>query len=396
MSSRLIQLELFALAIPFRHRPNLYGEPRQVSQTVVAAALLADGTVGYGEGLPCYLVTGETVESVLYNIEHTLAPAVKNLEPNHFGDVLECVAGLPFYNEQELLISSARCCVELALLDAYSRFFRTRIERIVGWLNYGPFLGDTGDDRPATSAVLDLSDLTQTRDHMQYLLRSGLRDFKLLMTADDAEQLPGLIDERLQKGIFDGSVNLRVDAQGAWDIDKAIDLSEKLDHHGFCCLEQPLAVDDESHFQILSDLVNLPLMADESLLTLEDAEFLAQNDLVDYFNITLSKNGGLIPSLRLAESATKRGRGYQVGAMPGETGILAAAGRQFLQMVPPACFSEVDFSGYLLEEDLVEPAQMLCKEPLKKNLQDFGLGFEISHKKIGKFLAAPSVTVALA
>ena len=49
----------------------------------------------------------------------------------------------------------------------------------------------------------------------------------------------------------------------------------------------------------------------------------------DLFNLRLSKCGGFIPSLRLAQFARQHGLGYQLGCQIGETAILSAAGRHF-------------------------------------------------------------------
>src|SRR5207248_4138084 len=51
------------------------------------------------------------------------------------------------------------------------------------------------------------------------------------------------------------------------------------------------------------------------------------------FNVRLSKCGGFIPSLRLAQLARQHGLGYQLGCQVGETALLSAAGRHFATSV---------------------------------------------------------------
>ena len=53
----------------------------------------------------------------------------------------------------------------------------------------------------------------------------------------------------------------------------------------------------------------------------------------DLFNLRLSKCGGFIPTLRLAQFAKRHGLGYQLGCQVGETAILSAAGRHFATSV---------------------------------------------------------------
>ena len=70
-------------------------------------------------------------------------------------------------------------------------------------------------------------------------------------------------------------------------------------------------------------------MLDESLCGMVDAERAATGKLCDLFNLRLSKCGGFIATLRLAQFARKQGLGYQLGCQVGETAILSAAGRHF-------------------------------------------------------------------
>src|SRR5690606_34294275 len=97
----------------------------------------------------------------------------------------------------------------------------------------------------------------------------------------------------------------------------------------------------------------IALMADEALLTLDDAEELIDRKAVRWFNIRISKNGGLIPAIKLAILARRHQLFYQLGCMVGETSILSAAGRWFLQLVPNVRFAEGSFGKFLLTDDVV-------------------------------------------
>ena len=96
----------------------------------------------------------------------------------------------------------------------------------------------------------------------------------------------------------------------------------------------------------------LPVMADESLVTLEQARQLIDQRACDYFNIRLSKCGGITGSLAIAKLAQQAGIKIQVGAQVGETGILSAAGRMFAAHLPALEFAEGSFGAWLLTEDV--------------------------------------------
>jgi muconate cycloisomerase len=83
-----------------------------------------------------------------------------------------------------------------------------------------------------------------------------------------------------------------------------------------------------------------------------DAERAIQNGWCDLFNIRLSKCGGFIPSVRLAQLAKRHGLGYQLGCQVGETAILSAAGRHFATSVAGIRYLEGSYDRHLVWESL--------------------------------------------
>ena len=396
MSNRLIELQLYHLRLPFRHSFSHAAAQRAETDTVLVAALLADGAIGFGEGVPRPYVTGETIESVLYNISDTFAGALKQVEPKSFPELLDLIENLPFTNEQNQIINSARSAVELALLDAYARHYQSSLSSIAGWLGCGFFTGDASIHKIRVSGVLDGADPAKMLKQLRLMRWYGLKNFKLKVGYEhDIENL-NLINKKYHKALSYGKMSLRVDANGAWDIDAAVAMSEKLVGLNVCCLEQPLAPNDQSHFRTIADLSRVPLMADESLLTVDDAEYLAENDLIDYFNIRISKNGGLIPAIKIAEIAHKYGKSTQLGAMVGEGAVLAAAGRQFLQMTPNVEFTEICYSTFLLKNDIADRNIRFGYGGKIPKIGPLGLGLEIPRKKISRFLVEPPRKITLA
>jgi L-alanine-DL-glutamate epimerase-like enolase superfamily enzyme len=102
----------------------------------------------------------------------------------------------------------------------------------------------------------------------------------------------------------------------------------------------------------------VPVMADESLVTLADADALIAGKATDFFNVRVSKCGGLVRSLAIAARAAAAGVGVQVGSQVGETAILAAAGRHLAAALPEVAFVEGSFGTLLLTEDVsAEPVR---------------------------------------
>jgi L-alanine-DL-glutamate epimerase-like enolase superfamily enzyme len=97
--------------------------------------------------------------------------------------------------------------------------------------------------------------------------------------------------------------------------------------------------------------VTTPLMADESLLTEEDAEQLLALRACQRWNVRVGKCGGLLASRDLLKTAADRGVGAWLGVMVGETGVLRAAGRTLAAHAPGLRHMESD-GGMLLQHDV--------------------------------------------
>jgi muconate cycloisomerase len=96
----------------------------------------------------------------------------------------------------------------------------------------------------------------------------------------------------------------------------------------------------------------VPVMLDESLCSMVDAERAVDHGTCDLFNLRLSKCGGFLPSLRLAQFARKHGLGYQLGCQVGETALLSAAGRHFACTVADVRYLEGSYDRHLVREAL--------------------------------------------
>lgn len=95
---------------------------------------------------------------------------------------------------------------------------------------------------------------------------------------------------------------LRVDANGAWDVDEAVDRITRLSRFGLELVEQPVAR--------LADLpavrrrVDVPVAADECVGGLDDARELARLDAADAVVLKVQPLGGVRAALAVAEAAS--------------------------------------------------------------------------------------------
>lgn len=166
-----------------------------------------------------------------------------------------------------------------------------------------------------------------------------------------------------------------------------------MDRLGVCSIEQPLASNDYDHWSALSNLTAMILTADESLVTLADAEYFAKHQLADCFDIKISQAGGLLPAIRMAELAANYDLDIQLGQCPGQSGILAAAGLKFLQQIPDVVFSETGSTRP--ENDIAYHKNISIFKKYIAN-KGFGLGIVVQPAKIKKIIAGQIHKVSFA
>ena len=130
-------------------------------------------------------------------------------------------------------------------------------------------------------------------------------------------------------------------------------------------------------------------MADESSTTYESVKYLIENDLCNFFNFKISKNGGIFNAQRIYRLITENGAGCQLGAHFGETSLLTMAGLLFSANAPKISNFEGALGTYLLEADICKPSIKIDQNgKIGRALQAIeapGLGFEIDQDLLFKY-----------
>ncbi len=368
-------LEVWTYEIPLRVRFEHAGARRDVNEGVLVRLELAGGAVGWGEGIPRDYVTGETVASAVEVIGRLYAPRLASDAP---------LATVPA-TEDGVVHNAAWAACELAYLDAVGVHRRERV---------ADMLARELDLKPhrllrRVSGILSTGPVEKTRRMLRLMRLLALRDYKLKVGRDADRDEANLAEcaRQLGRGLArtrgPTRRTLRVDANGAWDLEEAVERCAGLARHGVLAVEQPLARGREEELAELRQRSSVPIMLDESLLTAEGAERLVVAGRVDLFNIRISKNGGLVQSLRLAELAHRRGLDFQLGCMVGETGVLTAAGRAFLELVGRRVrWAEGSYGRYLLRKDVTRERLSFGYGGFVRGMMGPGLGVHVSSAKL--------------
>lgn len=354
------KLDIYRTAIAMRGFEHA-AATRQLAESIVVCLQLSDGRVGWGETVPRQYVTGETFESVVEDIERTIWPAC----------VADPAAPLPVETDGRV-INAAACAVELALLDA-TRAFDALSGREVGI-------------SARVSGLLGSSDPARTAKRLRMMRWFGLRDFKLKLGMGqdvDAENLR-VVARIIGRAVAAGRCTVRVDVNGGWDRQTTPERAAELKRKGVCAIEQPIFCSAEE-IVALARRCELPLMADESLLTEADADTLAAEPERVWWNVRISKNGGLRRAEKLLRQAAQAGATVSLGCMVGETGILSAAQRRLLQRGPAVRFVEGNYGRFLLSGDLTRPSPRFGYGGKLRPLRGAGMGVRVLPDRLERY-----------
>jgi len=358
-------VDVLTVELPFRFSFGHALAERSSSTNVVVRVRLEDGSVGYGEGVPREYVTGETVEGAVTALCDRLVPHVLGARLADSGAVVELLAGLPALAPDGSLQTAARCALELAVLDAAGRQFGCSVQR---WLGARPA------PVVAYDAVLPFSSPKKLLALALAIRALGVRQVKIKVGADLERELRSL---ELLRRLLGPDADLRVDANCGWTIDEAPAALERLRAFRISAVEQPLPADDLDGLERLTAEAPEAVIVDESLRTVDEARMLAERRACDAFNIRVSKCGGLLPSLAIADIAREHGLFTVVGAQVGESGILSAAGRHAAAAIVTPRYVEGSGGRLLLRADLTAENVLPGRRGWARTFDRPGLGVTV-------------------
>lgn len=358
-------IEVFKANIPFRIAFKHSLKSRMSSESIFVKASLDNGVVGFGESLPRSYVTGNTQEGIYSKLKEFL-PTLIGAE---LGGESEAVK---FITSIDGVDAEARCALEIALLDCLGKTINKPIHDI---------LGSTVNRTFPSSAIISSGSLVKAAATIVYFRAKGYKFFKVKVgTPNDAARV------RLVRMIA-GNVDIRVDANGAWDVVGAMEAIDKIRKFKISCIEQPTPKGDMDAMQEVADFCHEPVMADESLCTESDALTLAQIKGCDMLNVRLSKCGGIFKSMNIIKIAKDNGMGYQIGCHVGESGVLTAASMHLAAVSSGLSYFEGGYSRLLLREDIIEE-DLTPRRGLGYTLDGAGLGVTVKEDILKKYVIA--------
>ncbi|MEO8441567.1 MAG: enolase C-terminal domain-like protein [Betaproteobacteria bacterium] len=259
----------------------------------------------------------------------------------------------------------ARCSVETALFDALGRARNLPIVAMLG----GPVR-----TRLELSGSIGIDDPEVMAGKAAAMVAAGYRTIKLKVgTPEMAKDLARVREVR--KAVGDG-VAIRLDANSGYSLIDALTFVRGLADLAVQYLEQPVAADHWDGMAKLTRLGIVPILADESVHTPEDAYRLIAAGCADAIKIKISKVGGYIAARKIIDITEAAGIKLVIGQ--GICSSLEATAEAHLACAYPHVDPVAEMVGPTkLKGDLVEPPLDLSNGYLDLPKGN-GLGVELS------------------
>ncbi len=297
--------------------------------------------VGLGEVSCTPVWSGEDSTTAAHVIDSYIGPAVADLDPRApeaaWPAIEGAIAGHKF----------TKAAVEMALWDIAGKAVGLPVHRLLG----GPVMPEIPTKFSVTGATPG-----HAAEVASWAVARGFPAMKVKVgrggVADDVARVTAV------REAIGNHIVLGVDANCGWDRAEAILAGRRLAGLDVSFMEQPVAARDYAGMAEVRRRVEMPVVADESAGTAEDAALLAINESCDILSIYVGMSGGIAPARRIAAVATSFGLGWTIGSNL-ELGIalaahmhIAASTHGLDRRVPADILSPFYYEGDVISEPL--------------------------------------------
>lgn len=294
MVPRITSIEVVPYALPFREPYVTANGSLRHREMALLRLRSADGPIGLGEAVPLSLRGGATLEQVVGEL--------LGLEGAGDADALAGAA--------ERLSAPSRCAVATALTDLAGRLGEERA---------APELRSVIAPGPVRcNATLVAGEADAVAADALRWAEAGFSAFKLKL-GEGPDAKSEIARVRAVREAVGPEASIRVDANGAWDARTAKRVLKKLEPLDVELAEQPVAT--PAAMAEVASATSIPLAADETLATAEEAQRARAAGQCSLAALKLSKVGGPGTALEIAAAIPS----YMSSALDGPVGIAAAA-----------------------------------------------------------------------
>lgn len=367
---KITRLEAIPVNVPLK--PDLttktaHGE--HVDSPYVIVRLHTDeGLCGLGEATLAARWSGETSPGCVAVLRGLVEPVLLGEDPRDLNRLRLKIDSVIRHNP------FTRAAVEMALWDLAGKAAGVSVCRLLG----GPVRSEV-----PMKMVIGGFPVEKAVSLARRFLAAGIRCLKVKVGIDEEQDFARFQAVREVAG---PEIPIGIDANCGWDPATARRMLRRLEPLGVLFAEQPIPVGDPEAMAALRQHTGIPLMADESIFTLNDAWQLSIDRAADVLAVYPGKHGGIAATAEIVAVARAGGMRCSIGSNL-ELGVGTAAMLQVAAALP-GIDSEAfpaDLLGPLYHESdlLTEP---LALGPAAATLPERpGLGVELDDEQLERY-----------
>ena len=335
---------------------------------VVLRMTTDNGLTGIGESDPFPTFTYESPESVMEIIRHQLGPAVLGMDPSNL---------VALHAKMDTVIPAwpfAKAPIDIAAYDILGQALGVPVYQLLGGQvrDRIPLLWPLGGDTPEANA-----------QEAAQKVGEGYGSLHIKLGALSPE-----VDVARVKAISEAvgsEIPLMIDINQGWDYSTAVRTIRQLEAFNISMIEQPVPAWNLDDMAKIQAAVDLPISADESLHSIQEAMNLIRHDAARVFSLKTGKCGGLFRTRQIAAMAEAAGLPCFVNSMI-EMGVSVIASLHLAASVPNLVnHGHALMSNLRIKEDILVPDSFQYDGKDIVVPQDCrGLGVKIDEEKLAQ------------
>lgn len=292
---KITQISLYAYDIPLKAPIAISLGTIEHARNIFVEIQTDESITGWGEGSHLWMIVGETQASGLA-AANDMAKLLIGRDPL---DIEGCINTLTRYLPGH---PTTRSAFDMALYDIAAKTARMPLYQFLG-----------GSKRTlVTDETIYINTPGRMVEDALRIQEKGAEAIKVKLGTnlrDDIERIAAI------RNAIGDVTPIRTDANQGWDVVTAQAVLRAIGNWNVQYCEQPIKRHDIAGLRQIRQSSTVPIMADESLFDATDAIRLVREEAVDYFNIKLSKSGGIFEGLKINAIAEAAGIPCMIGCM---------------------------------------------------------------------------------
>lgn len=295
---KITEVRLGMISVPLRVPFKTALRTVNSVEDVVVEIRTDTGAVGFGEAPPTGAITGDTTGAIIGALQDHLIKSIVGRDVDDFEELMKIVQKCVVHN------TSAKAAVDMALWDLYGQLYKIPVYKMLGGCR----------KQIVTDITISVNDPEEMARDAINAIERGYETLKVKVGANPALDVARLAAVRQAIG---PDYQIRIDANQAWSPKQAVRILNQMQDKGLDIefVEQPVAARDFEGMKYVTERSWVPVLADESVFSPDDALKIMQMGAADLVNIKLMKCGGIYNALKIASAAEVYGVECMIGCM---------------------------------------------------------------------------------